>query len=263
MKSKTPVKKPRDKAAPVAADNLKDSVDSVKKGAAAGAKKAQKTPVEGTAQRGRPARLSRQVVIAKTMELLEKKLPEEITLAVLAEELNTATVSLYKYFPNRDAVLDAVAEHFFSLFEFPAARRNQRWQDTALDWLWAVHRHIQRHPLVPRMYGVDGQTSTAMMKMCAPLHRLLENQNMQGEALAFAASWFINHALGLIFNEVSASDYRQPIALRHMVDLPPEDQETYLALRPYVSTVKSSDVLEFGFKVMIAGLEELLARKSR
>jgi AcrR family transcriptional regulator len=236
ISSKPPAKKPR------------------AKGVVAASKKIKKDPRTATAaptrraQRGRPARL------------LEKKLPEEITLALLAKELDTATVSLYKYFPNRDAVLNAVAEHFFSLFDFPAPRRNQAWQQTALAWLWAVHRHMQRHPLASRMYGVDGQLSTAMMKMCAPATRLMEKEGLQGEALAFANAWFINHALGLIFNEVSAGDFRQPIALRHVVDLPAEDQETYLALRPYISTVKSVDVLEFGFNMMIAGLEQLLRK---
>ena len=98
----------------------------------------------GVRQRGRPARLSQQAVITKTLELLADRLPDEITLALLAEELQTATVSLYKYFPNRDALLDAVAEYFYSLFEFPEPDPKQPWQDTALDWLWAVHDHIER-----------------------------------------------------------------------------------------------------------------------
>jgi AcrR family transcriptional regulator len=213
-------------------------------------------------QRGRPPRLSQQAVIVKTMELLEKKLPEEITLALLAKELDTATVSLYKYFPNRDAVLSAVAEHFYSLFEFPQPRRKQPWQQSALDWLWAVHRHMQRHPLASRMYGVEGQLSTAMLKMCAPATRIMEREGLRGEALAFATAWFVNHGLGLIFNEVAAGDFRQPIALRHVVDLPAEYQETYLALRPYLSAVKTADVLEFGFNTMIAGLEQLLNKNN-
>jgi AcrR family transcriptional regulator len=249
ISSKPAAKKPRATAAASAPKKTKKGV-----AAAVG------TPAQRT-QRGRPARLSQHAVVLATMALLEKRLPDEITLALLAKELNTATVSLYKYFPNRDAVLNAVAEHFYSLFEFPAPRRNQAWQKTALDWLWAVHRHMQRHPLASRMYGVDGQLSTAMMKMCAPATRMLEQQGLQGEALAFANAWFINHALGLIFNEVSAGDFRQPIALRHVVDLPAEDQETYLALRPYIATVKSVDVLEFGFNMMIAGLEQLLKKR--
>lgn len=212
------------------------------------------------AQRGRPARLSQEAVVLKAMELLEKKLPDEITLAVLAKELDTATVSLYKYFPNRDAVLDAVAERFYSLFEFAAPSRAQPWRKTALAWLWAVHGHMQRHPLASRMYGVEGQVSTAMMKMCAPVLRLMEEQGLTGEALAFANAWFVNHALGLIFNEATAGEFRQPMALRHVVDLPEGDQETYLALRPYIGTVKSAEILEFGFELMIEGLGKLLLK---
>lgn len=212
-------------------------------------------------QRGRPPALTRKAVIDKTLELLVTRTPEEITLALLAKELDTATVTLYKHFSNRDAVLSAAAEHFYSLFEFAAPRRGQPWRQTALDWLWAVYRHIERHPLAWRMYGVDGQLSTAMMKMCAPANRLLEQQGLQGDALAFASAWFINHALGLIFNEVNAGSFRQPISLRHIVDLPPADQDTYLALRPYLSAVNSTEILEFGFNTMLAGLEELIARE--
>jgi AcrR family transcriptional regulator len=232
---------------------------AAKKGAVK--KAAPKKAQAGPARRGRPPRLTQQAVIAKALELLEKRVPEEITLALLAKELDTATVTLYKYFPNRDAVLSAAAEYFYSLFEFPAPRRNEPWQERALDWLWAVYRHIQKHPLAWRMYGVDGQLSTAMMKMCAPANRLLEQEGLHGEALAFASAWFINHALGLIFNEVTAGDFRQPVALRHIVDLAPADQETYLALRPHLGNVKSAEVLDFGFAMMVDGLGRLFARQ--
>lgn len=213
--------------------------------------------------RGRPARLSQQVVITKTLELLGERRPEEITLALLAEELNTATVSLYKYFPNRDALLDSVAEYFYSLFDFPQADLAQRWQDTALDWLWAVHAHIQRYPLVSRMYGVEGQLSTAIMKMSAPALHLLARAGLGGAALAFASTWFVNQALGLIFNESSAGDFRQPISLRHVVDLPQQDQDIYLALKPHMSAVDSKSVLDFGFRLMIRGLEDLVEKHEK
>jgi AcrR family transcriptional regulator len=213
--------------------------------------------------RGRPARLSQQVVITKTLELLADRRPEEITLALLAEELNTATVSLYKYFPNRDALLDSVAEYFYSLFDFPQAGSKQRWQDTALAWLWAVHAHIQRYPLVSRMYGVEGQLSTAIMKMSAPALHLLARAGLEGSALAFASTWFVNQALGLILNESSAGDFRQPISLRHIVDLPQQDQDIYLALKPHMSAVDSKAVLDFGFNLMIRGLEDLVKKSGK
>jgi len=208
--------------------------------------------------RGRPARLSRQAIIDQAMLLLATRSADELTLTAVAAGLGTATMSLYNYFPNHEALLNAVADHAFSLFKVPKARARQSWQETMLAWLWALQRHCAQHPVVFKIIGLDGQVSPASIKVFAPVLQMLRELGLEGRDLAFASAWFTSHAVGLMLTEASAPAFRHPIALGHLEKLTPEEQETFLMMRAHTEQVTSEQVLEHGFRLIIAGVEQLL-----
>lgn len=209
--------------------------------------------------RGRPARLSRQVIIDMAMEQLATRSADELTLTGVAAGLGMATMSLYNYFPNHEALLNAVADHSFSLYKMPKQRANQAWQTYLSDWLWALQEHCTLHPVVFKVIGLEGQLSSAWLKVCAPAIQTLRDQGLEGERLAFVTAWFFNHAIGLLLAESSAPAFRHPISLGHLEKLSPEEQETFLSLRPHLSSTASEKVLEFGFDLLIEGVAKLVS----
>lgn len=208
--------------------------------------------------RGRPARLSRQAIIDQAMLLLATRSADELTLTSVAAGLGTATMSLYNYFPNHEALLNAVADHAFSLFKVPKPRARQSWQEEMLAWLWALQRHCAQHPVVFKIIGLEGQVSTASLKVFAPLLQMLRKLGLEGPQLAFASAWFTSHAVGLMLTEASAPAFRHPIALGHLEKLTPEEQETFLMMRSHTERVTSEQVLEHGFRLIITGVEQML-----
>ncbi len=210
--------------------------------------------------RGRPARLSHQAIVEQAMLLLATRSADDLTLTSVAAGLGTATMSLYNYFPNYEALLNAVADHAFSLFELPQARPDQPWQEVVLDWLWALQRHCHQHPVVFKMIGLEGQLSTAWLKVCAPVIQLLRTRGLEGDDLAFAAAWFSNHTIGFLLTEASAPSFRHPISLSHLEQLAPAEQELFLAIRNHLPGVQSERVLDFGFRLLISGIEQLLPK---
>jgi len=223
---------------------------------------AQKPAAVATAKprrpRGRPARLSREAIIDQAMLLLATRSADELTLTSVAAGLGTATMSLYNYFPNHEALLNAVADHAFSLFKVPKPRASQSWQENMLAWLWALQRHCAKHPVVFKIIGLEGQVSTASLRVFAPVLQMLRGLGLEREQLAFVSAWFTSHAVGLMLTEASAAAFRHPIALGHLEKLTPEEQETFLMMRSHTEKVTSEQVLEHGFRLIITGVEQLL-----
>lgn len=211
--------------------------------------------------RGRPPQLSQQKIVDKAMELLANRAPEDLSLSLVAEALAQPTMSLYYHFPNLKTLLEAVADHAFSLFKAPPVRAHDPWQTTLLNWLWALQRLCDRYPVTLKIISVEGRPSPAWMRVRAPLLRLLQAQGLDGKALAFASNWFINQAVGLIVLEHAAHLSRQTFAEDRLEHLDEADRAIYQVLQQHLPKIRRDEVLEFGFRAMIGTLEGLVAQQ--
>jgi TetR/AcrR family transcriptional regulator, tetracycline repressor protein len=210
---------------------------------------------------GRPARLSSETIIQSSLKLLETHPLDDVTMAAVAESMGASTMSLYKYFPNRDALLEAVSAHCFDLFEPPTP--NPDWRAYLLAWLWELQAHFDRYPVVQKMTGWQGRIPAAWLRVVMPIVRLLQEQGLEGSALALATEYFLSTTLGLMDIENAAATYRPKLPLQAMDQLPTEDQALLLELQPSRKKVLRDDVLEYGFRRIIEGLEPLLPKTAR
>lgn len=222
------------------------------------ARKAVASPVR---KRGRPARLSREAIIGHVLQLLETRSADELSLGVIAESLGTATMSLYNYFPNRDALLDAVVAETLATLEFPPLGKD--WQADVLRWLWVLQRHFERYPVILKTMGWNGRVPAAWMHACAPLVQKLRTLGLAGAELAFAYNWFMNCVIGQMMVESVAQTYRRSTSLEGIDLLPPEEQVAIFELQTHRQLVEHDRVLDFGFRQAIAGLDSLLPSTPR
>jgi AcrR family transcriptional regulator len=206
--------------------------------------------------RGRPARLTASAVVDAALALLAHSSIEQLTLARVAERLGVSTMSLYTYFPSRDALLEAVANHAFAQLELPA--RGADWRENIRTWLWAVQRHFERHPVVAKTIGWDGRVPGAWLSVAVPVIDELQAQGLKGKPLVFALNWFMSSAVGLMLIELSAPAYRQPLSLGMLDGLPVHEQETLLSLRRQWHAIDRDELLEHGFEHLLDGLAALL-----
>lgn len=235
-----PPKKPDDRAPVLKAHSESDSASPARRG------------------RGRPPRLSREAIVETALELLATHAPDEMTLTEIGERLGTATMSLYNYFPNLDAVLIAAADRAFALFTPPRICSGQPWQEALLDWMWALQEHFARYPVMLRGISPDGQLATAWLKLAAPLVRSLRCAGFEGKGLAFASNWVITETLGMIMMELYVPSFSRPVALNYLAGLNDDDQAIFLELRSLEEGFDSQQVLDFSFQQVIAGLEQML-----
>jgi AcrR family transcriptional regulator len=221
---------------------------------AAGADKARRAP-------GRQATLSHEKIIAQALQLLEHVSTDDLTMTRIAQGLGITTMALYKYFPSRDALMNALAEHTFSLLVAPMPAGGA-WQERLLGWLQALHTHVEKYPTTLKVIGWEGHLSGAWVRVVAPVARLLEEQGLKGERLAFVLAWFISSSMGFLLVETAEStSYRQHFSFGVLDGLPEGEQKTFMDLLPLLPQIDYRQVVEFGLRQLVEMMALLVTQE--
>jgi AcrR family transcriptional regulator len=200
--------------------------------------------------------LSREAIVAEAAAMASEGALDALTLRGLAERLNTSPMSLYTYFRSRDALLNALADHVFALFEVPPSTGT--WQDDVRNWLQATHDHFVRHPIAPKIIVWDGHVCPAWLKTWFPLGRLLKEQGLEGSRLAFAMSWFTTAGMGFINSRINSPQQHKLSTIAHIDGLDADDGRFAVELWLHFQDVDQKAALVFGFDVLIGGLEAIV-----
>jgi AcrR family transcriptional regulator len=214
---------------------------------------------QNAARCGPKPRLSREMIIDAACQILARIPVEEFTLAKLAKDINAGVMSIYTYFPNRDALIDAVSEHIFSLFEAPTSE-GEPWQDLILEWLHATHRLVAKYPIISNVIFWDSRYSTTWLeKWWLPLARILRRQRLDQARLAFTMNWLSASAFAVIKAHASAAESLDPSAIERDRPLSQDDEQLAQELWQFLSDRTSA--LDFAFKNIIYGLESRIAER--
>jgi AcrR family transcriptional regulator len=220
-------------------------------------------------RRGRPPRLSADMVVQAALTLLNTAPSAEFTMTQVAQAVATTTMALYRYFPSREALLEAVSRHVFGQFSMPAPAPSAAWQDTLFAWQCALKAHFERYPALTRLMAWNGRVSGAWMRVQMPVIEALHDAGFRGPLLAHAVNWFLTDTSGMLTIELSdlllSFDGRGSAASRHAIsvedslDLLDERQKALiLGLVPYARELDPERVLMTGFRHLIKGIELLL-----
>lgn len=210
---------------------------------------------------GRQAMLSREKIIAQALELLGHVATDDLTMTRIAEGLGTTTMALYKYFPSRDALMNALAEHTFSLLSAPLPEQGE-WQERLLGWLQALHAHVERYPTTLKVIGWEGHLSGAWVRVVAPVAQLLSEQGLKGERLAFVLAWFVSSTMGFLLIETPEStSYRQAFSFGVLDGLPANEQQTFMGLLPLLPSIDHEKVVQFGLRQLVAMMAVLVEQE--
>lgn len=204
--------------------------------------------------RGRPAKLSRESIIHATLELLGRTTVDGFTMGQLAKRLSVGVMTLYSYFPGRDALLIAVADEIYSRFEY--SEQSGPWQHQVRQWLWATVRLFERYPVAMQLSLWDGQASPGWLRTWIPLVELIKGQGLDGSQLAFAARWFTTSSLGFITSQPPRHAGR---VTGHLDALTSHEAILLQDLQLDMVEVDTEAALTYGFTHIIAGLERIIA----
>ncbi len=171
-----------------------------------------------------PAEERRAVTVEAVVELAAEQNPNDITTSAIAKRMGLTQGALFRHFPSKDAILEAVmtwvAERLLSRVD--KAADGIASPLAALEAIFMTHiDFVAQHPGAPRMIFGELQRGgdTAPKRMVQTLirqygerlHRLLEAGKTQGELdpaldAEAAATLFIGTIQGLVMQSLLAGD---------------------------------------------------------
>jgi AcrR family transcriptional regulator len=92
----------------------------------------------------RPAGLSRERILAAALDVAEREGVDSLSMRRLAQELDVWPMSVYRYFEDKDALLDAMAAHTAEQVARP--RAGEEWREQMHDLLGDAQRRIAASP---------------------------------------------------------------------------------------------------------------------
>jgi AcrR family transcriptional regulator len=224
---------------------------TVKPKAAASAAAAKRKP-------GRPARLTREDIIAKTMEMLATCDVDDFKIKTLAEEMKTVSMAIYNYFSSREELLEVVADEVCLLFKLPKTKPGDTWQERLLAWLWAFKKHADRYPVIHNVINIEGHMAAGWFRVTTPVTQILHEIGLRDKKLALVSYLFVCSAVSMIGIESTSAVLRKPAAFTHFERLSLEEQQLMMSIRPHMATITEKEVLDTFFAQLIHGVEAYL-----
>lgn len=129
----------------------------------------------------RDAPLHRAEIVEAALRLLDDEGPAALTMRRLGRELGVEGMALYRHFPNKDALVDAVAAHLLDLVELP--------DPETVPWRRGVHEVADSyrrvglaHPTAFRLLATRRVFDARLFDIGQCLLRLFERGGITGEA---------------------------------------------------------------------------------
>jgi len=174
-----------------------------------------------------PAEERRAVTVEAVVELAAEQNPNEITTAAIARRMGVTQGALFRHFPNKDAILQAVMEWVAErlLSRIDKAIQAAASPLAALESMFMTHvDFVVEHPGIPRMLFGELQRAqestpkrmaqTLIRRYGERLGRVIEEGKALGEIDAgldaqAAAILFIGTIQGLVMQSLLAGDVRR------------------------------------------------------
>lgn len=177
-----------------------------------------------TRPRHMPAGKRRAVTVEAVVELAARQNPTEITTTAIARHMGVTQGALFKHFPTKDAILQAVMEWVAEqlLSRLDMAAHSARSPLAAVEAMFMAHvDFVAEHPGVPRMLfgelqraeltGPKRIAQTLINRYRERLQKLIDAGKSEGEVspgveTAAATTLFIGTIQGLVMQSLLAGD---------------------------------------------------------
>lgn len=207
--------------------------------------------------------LTRDRILDAALAMVDRDGLEGLTMRHLGAELGVEAMALYRYVPNKDALLDAVLERVLSELpaELPAA---DNWHDDIRGLFRAFAGLIRRHPRTIPLLSTMVLTDPAVARPAALVLAVLEKAGFDPlsalQALTTATSAVVGFALSEVGTAKVCAELRERVASGEPVESPAALDPMVAALVPKLAELDPDATFEYGIDVILAGLEAKLGR---
>jgi AcrR family transcriptional regulator len=144
---------------------------------------------------GRPP-LNKEQIVEKALELLDAEGAEGLSMRRLGDALGVEAMALYHHFPNKDAILDAVAARIIEETGPALPLESADWKTVMLSGPASAGRAIAAHPKAGWLFlGRQYSTAESLAMLEAPL-RILRSAGFEDQGLVDAAHAIFAYSAG-------------------------------------------------------------------
>lgn len=202
------------------------------------------------------AKLTRDQVVATAWRLLDADGLEAFTIRRLAAELEVAPMTVYGYFADKDAILDAVLEAGSGELHIPTGPGPWRKQLRAL--FVELHRALAAHPFVVQLRERRSIMGPGVLRFTEAGLQILQGAGFSLEEAARAFRSLFVYTFGHATFSPGAEDIeasrRRGLAI--IAGLPPEQFPAVTAAAlPLAATLAGDEQYEYGLDHLLAGLK--------
>src|SRR5262249_40756768 len=139
--------------------------------------------------------LSRQVITGAAIALADSDGLEAVTIRRLAELLDVTPMALYRYFEDKDALLDGIAEGLIADVELPALTKSP-WKDQLHVVLEAVLAALRPHPTLAGLVPTRILDSEPGRVIAERTLELLRRAGLPGDTAAEMSGYLLSALIG-------------------------------------------------------------------
>jgi AcrR family transcriptional regulator len=221
-----------------------------------------------TEERGRKAPLSRELVLAKALELVDGEGLDALTMRRLGQELGRDPMSLYRYAENRAALLDGVSE--LVLNQLTIHPEDPDWKEQLRGIAHNLRLLALQHPnVVPLLVTRPLSTPLGLRPLgtLRPLEQILSlligaGFNPAGALHVYRAyyGFLYGHILNELQEYVVDPEENEALLRLGLHRLPPKEFPRLRALAPDLSDYDGATELDQGLTILLSGLEAQLTK---
>ena len=175
--------------------------------------------------RGRPARISREMILDAAVELSQKSGEDIPSLNGIARAMKISPMAIYTYFASKDELLQALSDRLLTEFELAVPAEVDPFA-TLLAWANAMRSHMLAHPqLINLLVWEGGHTSIAWLERSMMVSDALGQLGFAGEPRARATLWVWHVVMSAINIELRNRVMPQALSPEELESLDPATRE--------------------------------------
>ena len=154
-----------------------------------------------TRRPGRPARLSREAVVAAAVELADEQGLDAVSMRAVATRVGAEAMSLYRHVENKEDLLDGIVDVVYAEIDLPDAAAG--WKGAMRDRAISTRQALLRHPWAIALMESRLRPGPANMRLHDAVTGLLLDAGMSSLLATRAYNLVDSYVYGFVIQEVT------------------------------------------------------------
>ena len=204
--------------------------------------------------------LSRAVIVAAALALVDDEGLEALTMPRLGTHLGVGTMSLYRHIEGKDDLLDGVAAQVLSGVTVPSGASDD-WEGRVVGYLRSLRAEALRHPALARILADRGLTVGPVLEQLETVHGVLRTAGFSDLDAVRAFYSLLTYVFGSLMWELPRVHLQPPAAYaaawhRALDGLDATTFPNLTALRAELLTSASADQFDYGLEHLVSALRQ-------